>query len=87
MQISFSVQIARKLKKIKKKDYHLYVKFKDCLVLLQKDKFDPRLRTHKLIGFSGDVWSFSVSKEIRVLFRKKKEGLFLTDIGTYDEVY
>ncbi|MGI6278876.1 MAG: hypothetical protein ACOYJ8_03690 [Patescibacteria group bacterium] len=45
----------------------------------------PALRLHKLSG--TNIWSVSVDMENRIIFSWEKDGLFLLDIGSHDEVY
>jgi len=49
--------------------------------------FDKRLHTHKLKGDLAGIWSYSVNREYRVLFRFiNDEEVIYYDIGTH-EVY
>lgn len=56
--------------------------------LFRADAFDPRLKTHKLKGQLEGRWAFSISSDLRVVFRfvEDAEALFL-DIGPHDSVY
>ncbi len=46
------------------------------------------LKTHKLSGRLKDLWSFSLSGDIRVIFDKiVKEIIILVDIGSHSELY
>jgi mRNA-degrading endonuclease YafQ of YafQ-DinJ toxin-antitoxin module len=51
------------------------------------DPKDLLLRAHKLKGDLGDYWAFSVTDDLRVLFRWKGDEAFLVNLGTHDEVY
>jgi mRNA interferase YafQ len=51
------------------------------------DPHDPLLRTHKLQGDLSDYWAFSVDDDLRVLFRRDGDVLFLVSLGTHDEVH
>lgn len=51
------------------------------------DPKDPLLRTHKLKGDLADYWAFSVTDDLRVLFRWNGDEAFLVNLGTHDEVY
>ncbi len=56
--------------------------------ILAQDVFDPSLKTHKLKGRLYPCHSFSVTKDLRVIFRITENGeIQLADIGTHDEVY
>jgi addiction module RelE/StbE family toxin len=61
------------------------------LLLLSKDAFDPRLKTHKLKGDLDGVWACSAGYDLRILFefvhQKRAEAILLLTVGKHDEVY
>lgn len=62
--------------------------FRSRLAMFINDPFDQRLRTHKLSGKLGELWSFSVEYDIRVVFYFDNDSrAVFVDIGTHDEVY
>ena len=56
--------------------------------VFRADAFDPRLRTHKLSGRLKDLWAFSVTNDIRLVFEflAADEVIFHT-IGRHEVVY
>ncbi len=55
------------------------------IALFSAHPFDPRLRTHKLRGKLGNLWSFSVTDAHRVLMTfPRSDVALLHDIGTHD---
>jgi len=55
--------------------------------LFLKDPFIPLLKTHKLKGKLKNYWSFSVSANLRIMFRfADKESVEFIDLGTH-EIY
>lgn len=56
--------------------------------LFRTDVFDPRLRTHKLRGKLEGRWAFSVTADVRIVFRflDGDEVLFLA-VGPHEAVY
>ncbi len=55
--------------------------------LFLADPYSPNLKTHKLSGRLKNYWSFSVSYNLRVLFRFYKENVVeFVDLGTH-EIY
>ena len=56
--------------------------------LFRQDAFHPLLRTHKLKGELAGQWAFSITYDVRVMFRFLGEGeaLFIA-IGSHDAVY
>jgi mRNA-degrading endonuclease YafQ of YafQ-DinJ toxin-antitoxin module len=58
------------------------------LQLFVKDPFHPTLKTHKLGGPLKEYYAFSLSYNLRVLFRfLDKNEVLLISIGTHEEVY
>ena len=57
-------------------------------VLFREDAFHPSLRTHRLSGELAGRWAFSVTYDVRVVFRflEGDEALFLA-IGPHSTVY
>jgi len=51
-----------------------------------KDPYSPTLKTHKLTGKLKDYWSFSVSYNLRVMFKFGKNVVEFIDIGSH-EIY
>jgi mRNA-degrading endonuclease YafQ of YafQ-DinJ toxin-antitoxin module len=56
--------------------------------IVRTDAFDPRLRTHKLSGRLQDLWAYSVTRDIRIVFEfiEADEVLFHS-IGPHHLVY
>ncbi len=48
----------------------------------------PLLRVHHLKGTKGDLWSFSVTGDIRIIFEhESSDTVIFYDIGTHNQVY
>ncbi|MCF6149289.1 MAG: type II toxin-antitoxin system mRNA interferase toxin, RelE/StbE family [Candidatus Kuenenia sp.] len=74
-------------KKIKYND-ELKNKFWEAITLFSKTPFNPRLKTHKLVGKLEGFWAFSIAYDHRVVFKFIEDNeVLLIDIGTHDEVY
>lgn len=61
---------------------------KEKEMLFRQDAFHPQLHTHKLKGELAGCWAFSITYNVRVLFRflGNGEALFFA-IGSHDAVY
>ncbi len=58
------------------------------LELFKNNPFETGLKTHKLSGKLKDYWSFSVERDLRVIFYfAGEEKIVFVDIGTHKEVY
>lgn len=56
--ISFSLEVLKKIKKIKENDIKLYKKIRKQLTIFQKDPKHKSLRTHKLTGKLKNVLEY-----------------------------
>lgn len=62
-------------------------KFFQRLELLIENPQNEILRRHQLKGNKKFYYSFSVTGDIRVIYRIEKDTLFLYDIGSHAQVY
>jgi mRNA-degrading endonuclease YafQ of YafQ-DinJ toxin-antitoxin module len=85
-KVVFSSKFQRKLIFLQKKDTVLFKKVKKQLELFRLDREHPSLRLHKLKGNLKNVWSLSVTMDVRILFTEDTEYYFF-DIGTHAQVY
>jgi mRNA-degrading endonuclease YafQ of YafQ-DinJ toxin-antitoxin module len=58
-----------------------------ALSLLRNDFHSPSLKVHKLKGDMEGRWAFSLTYDLRVIFRIVKTDIWLINIGDHDEVY
>ena len=65
----------------------LQLRFYQRLNLLIKDPENILLKRHQLKGKKKFYWSFALTGDIRVIYRIKRETLFLYDIGTHAQLY
>lgn len=64
------------------------IQFQTRLELFIKDPKNPILHAHRLKGTKKDVFSFSVTGDIRALYIvSKPESITLLDIGSHNQVY
>ncbi|MGK7944338.1 MAG: type II toxin-antitoxin system YafQ family toxin [Microcystaceae cyanobacterium] len=93
MDLIWSEGFKRSFKKLTKKNHQLKPKIFDVLSQLAKDPFTPSLKSHKLSGNLGDLWSCSVTYDCRIIFSLSEDGedlaivILLVDIGSHDQVY
>jgi len=88
MNVATSASFKRAFRKRIQESSEVTERFYTCAEWFMTDPFDPRLRTHKLSGELGELWSFSVTFDIRVIFyfMAKDKAVFI-DIGSHDDVY
>jgi len=88
MEISFSSQLDKDLKKIFRKDKELAQKVKKQLILFKQNPKHPSLRVHKLSGKLNNMWSLTINESIRMIYLlQDKDQAYFVDIGTHNEVY
>lgn len=88
MNAKFSPSVQRELKKIYKKDSKLTNRIEKQIALFEENPKHPSLRTHKLSGAMDNMWSISITMNIRMAYilLDRNSALFVK-IGTHDEVY
>ena len=62
-------------------------KFEERLKLFLLDSKNSKLKDHRLIGSLAGFRSFSVTGDIRVVYRKVGDDIELYDIGSHNQVY
>lgn len=62
-------------------------KFKDRLELFLRNPNHPLLRNHLLVGDKIALKSFSISGDIRVVYKEVNGSIIFLDIGTHNQVY
>ncbi len=82
-KVEYKPKFLRQFKKLSPETQKLAVQ---KIEELQKDVFNPELKTHKLKGHWKDVYSFSVDFSHRIIFKTKKESVILLCVGTH-EIY
>lgn len=57
------------------------------LELFSSNKYQPSLRLHQLHDDLGNLYSITITNEIRIILQPVNGGIILHDIGTHDQVY
>ncbi|KKR33026.1 MAG: hypothetical protein UT63_C0025G0003 [Candidatus Gottesmanbacteria bacterium GW2011_GWC2_39_8] len=87
MQIKISAPLRKKLKKLKKLDPKLSKRIEKQLSLFADNPKHTSLRLHKLSGELKNLWSISISKDIRMIYVIEEDTAYFTVLGTHDEAY
>lgn len=87
MTIRFHRNFLKNYRKRIERNPQLVSQFDSRLKLFQKDPNNGILRNHRLTGKKKAYNSFSVSGDIRVIYRKIGSIVLLYDIGTHNQVY
>ena len=87
MEIVYHTNFRRNFKKRIAPNSTLTEKFQKRLEILLENPNSPQLKNHRLIGSKNKYSAFSVSGNVRVVYRIENDTLFLYDIGTHNQVY
>jgi mRNA-degrading endonuclease YafQ of YafQ-DinJ toxin-antitoxin module len=77
----------RKLKLFLKKHPELKKEIEEKLNLLIENPFRQSLKTHKLKGKLENEFAIYLTHEYRILFILHQEKIYLTNIGSHEDVY
>ncbi len=88
MKAKFSPLIQKEIIKIAKKDKKLAHRIEKQIALFEEDPKHPSLRVHKLTGSMKNMWSISITMNIRMVYLLIEEDYALfVKIGTHNQVY
>jgi len=88
MNAKFSPSIQKELRKIYQIDKKLADRIEKQIALFEEDPRHPSLRTHKLSGTMENLWSISITMNIRMVYvLLDQNNVVFIKIGTHDEVY
>jgi addiction module RelE/StbE family toxin len=88
MTAKFSPLVQKDLGRIYKKDKKLANRIEKQITLFEENPKHPSLRTHKLSGAMDNMWSISITTNIRMVYVfLDKNSVIFVKVGTHDEVY
>ena len=87
MEIIYHENFRKNFKKRVSPNKKLVTRFQERLELLIDNPDNPQLKNHKLIGTKKELNAFSVTGDIRVVYKIENSKLLLYDIGTRNQVY
>lgn len=87
MTIKYSNLFVRHLNKRIRPYPSLVREFKDSLSLFILFPGNPSLKDHQLTGDKSEYRAFSVTGDIRVIYKVFKDQFVFYDIGSHDQVY
>lgn len=65
----------------------LVEEFQKRLEIFIKDPKNLSLKDHKLLGKKRAFRAFSITGDIRVVYKNVEEGVLLFDVGSHNQVY
>jgi len=91
MKIIQSKKYRQAAAKLVDSDERFKKKLLEIYEIMERDIFNPQLKTHKLKGGFAGLWSSSVTYSIRIVFEfteeKGEKVIELLAIGSHDAVY
>jgi addiction module RelE/StbE family toxin len=87
MKIKYHKEFVKNYKKRIESHPKLVKKFKEQLEKFIDNPSEPSVRDHKLIGKKQDFRAFSVTGDIRVVYKIVSGELWLYDIGSHNQIY
>jgi len=88
LKIYFSKTFEKSYKKRIRDNKKLRIQYQKRVALFQKNSQSLLLYTHKLTGGAIDRYAFSITGDIRVVYRIYEDGSVLfDDIGSHNQVY
>lgn len=88
MEIRYSTNFVKNFNKRVSKRSVLEKKYKDRLALFIRNRNNPLLKDHKLIGKRKNFRAFSITGDVRVIyFEESQEIVTFIDIGSHNQVY
>lgn len=82
MKIEYTPEFHRMFKKL---PGELKLRALDKELIFRRDMFDPRLKTHKLVGKLKNYWSFSINYSYRILFSFGPDDIiYFHTVGDHD---
>jgi len=81
MQIIYSSKFERQYKKLPL-DIQKLAEIKEAVFKI--NQFDPRLKTHALVGSLQGLYAFSITYSIRIVFKKDEDDIVFLQIGNHD---
>ena len=87
MKIKYHKEFAKNYRKRINSNPKLVSKFQAKLAQFVTNPTNPTLKDHKLIGKLSNYRAFSVTGDVRVVYRIVNNELWLYNIGTHPQVY
>ncbi|OGG19817.1 hypothetical protein A3D03_00975 [Candidatus Gottesmanbacteria bacterium RIFCSPHIGHO2_02_FULL_40_13] len=87
MRIFLSLSYIRQYRRKIRNNPQLAGKVKEKISAFKTNPANPNLYLHKLKRKKQEAWSFSVERNLRILFIYIPEGVLFIHIGSHDEVY
>jgi addiction module RelE/StbE family toxin len=85
MKIDYSKKF---IKEFEKCPNHIKKSFKERLLILSDNEFNPILNNHSLLGKLKDYRSININADWRAIFEKDKKGNFyFSAIGSHSQLY
>lgn len=87
MRIKYHKDFAKNYKKRIDRNPKQIAQFQKQPIKFVQNPKDPTLRDHKLVGVKNTFRAFSVTGDIRVVYKIDGREIWLYDVGSHNQVY
>ena len=87
MHVSYHTNFIKNFKKRFGTNLKVRKKYKERLKMFLDNSNNPLLRNHGLVGDKIHLKAFSITGDIRVVYKQVDESYIFLDIGTHNQVY
>ncbi len=87
MTIKYRKEFVKNYEKRIAQNPKLIIQFKKQLERFIQNPSYPTLKDHKLIGKKSEYRAFSITGDIRVVYKIINKEIWLYDIGSHNQVY
>jgi len=87
MKVKYHREFVKSYKKRIASNPKLVPQFQKQLQKFLNDQLNPTLKDHKLVGEKYEFRAFSITGDIRVIYKIVGDEVWLYDIGSHNQVY
>ena len=87
LRIKYHSEFAKHYNKKIAPSSKLVTQFKNRLELFIEDSKNPILKDHQLKGKRSEYRAFSITGDVRAVYKIVEDKLWLYDVGTHNQVY
>lgn len=87
MRTKYTAGFIKNYRKRVRPNLKLKLQFEKRLALFKMDRSHPLLKDHQLAGNKSEYRAFSITGNVRVVYRQFGDEILLYDIGTHNQVY
>lgn len=87
MQVNYSKGFIKNYKRRIKVFPKLHTQFLNRIELFKTDRTNPSLKDHQLTGDKSEYRAFSITGDMRVIYKISEDEVKFYDVGSHNQVY